>query len=570
MPDQQVLRDSYDFIIVGGGSAGSVLANRLSEIKDWNILLLEAGRSEIMPLNIPLMTPILPFTSYVNVYKSEPSKIACLGIKDNRCELPRGRVLGGCSSVNYMVYARGDARDYDGWAKMGNKGWSWKEVLPYFMKSEDLRINEEWVDPKFHGKDGYLTVDTPSFKTPLVKAFVDAGKELGYDVRDYNSGNVSAFSYVQSTMKSGSRMSTNKAFLHPIRYRKNLHVAKEAFVTKILIENKRAVGVEFMKRKKLFKVKAKREVILSAGAINSPQILMLSGIGPKEHLQSLGINVIKDLPVGYNLMDHPVIGYVIFTVDKSVALTDSALYDLNTYDKYFANRKGPLTCTGALDGIAFVDVFHPGNMTSFPNLEIQFISSSPLSFTLMNKVFNLKPEIANVYNSSKDIHSYMMYMTVTRPKSKGRISLMNTNPLSEPRIDIGYFKNPEDLEILVKAVNLAKRISKTKAFAKFKPKLFDKPIPPCAKYGRDTDAYWACHARHITLTNYHQCGTCKMGPASDPTAVVDPTLRVYGVKGLRVIDASIMPVITSANTNAPTIMIAEKGADIIKEDWMKI
>ncbi|KAK9501339.1 hypothetical protein O3M35_012075 [Rhynocoris fuscipes] len=502
-----------------------------------------------MMMNIPLLAPMLQFTAANWRYYSEPSKNACMGLKGGRCPLPRGKVMGGSSVLNFMVYARGDARDYDNWAAMGNKGWSWKEVYPYFLKSEDFQIKENWVEPEAHGQGGYMSVDTAPYKSPLVHAFVKAGAELGYKLTDYNAGDISGFSYVQSTTKNGSRMSTSQAFLHPIRKRRNLNVVKYAMVTKIIIENERAVGVEYIKNNKKFSVKAKREVILSAGAINSPQLLMLSGIGPKEHLQSLGIRVIKDLPVGYNLIDHPVIGYVIFTVDKPVSATEDIVTDAEVLNDYFTHRKGILTTTGGLEGVAFIDVNSPPGSVSQPNLEIQFCTSSPIS---------------------KNVYSYLMFMTVMHPKSRGRISLRNTDPLSKPKIEIGFFNHPDDVKILVKGVELSKNLSNTKAFAEFNPKLYDKPIPQCAKHGRDSEAYWACHAKYLTVTNYHQCGTCKMGPAGDPTAVVDPKLRVHGIKGLRVIDASIMPMISSANTNAPTIMIAEKGADMIKKDWKRL
>lgn len=363
-------------------------------------------------------------------------------------------------------------------------------------------------------------------------------------------------------------MSTSQAYLHPIHTRKNLHVIKNALVTRVIMEGNRAVGVEYRKGGGRYVVRATKEVILSAGAINSPQLLMLSGIGPKDHLEEMKIPVVTDLPVGYNLQDHPVIGYVIYTVDQPVGLSDYIVTDLGVVSNYLNNRKGPLSITGGLEGLAFVDVFNGPKNQQFPNLEIQFCVSSPLTMTLINGMFGIRPDIYNkVYKTDGKTHSFLMFMNVMRPKSRGRIWLKSRDPAVYPHVDLGFLRHPDDVKVLVKGVELTKNITSSKAFQPFGTKLYDKPIPQCAQHGRDTDAYWACHARYLTITNYHQCGTAKMGPVNDPSTVVDPRLRVKGIKGLRVIDASIIPMIMSAHTNAPVIMIAEKGADMIKEEW---
>ncbi|CAH1400139.1 unnamed protein product [Nezara viridula] len=572
-PDTDKPRQEYDFIIVGAGSAGSVLANRLTEIEDWNVLLIEAGGPENIIMTIPLLSPFLQFTGVNWRYFSEPSPYSCKGLKDGRCPVPRGKVMGGSSVINFMVYTRGDRRDYDHWEAMGNRGWSWNDVYPYFLKSEACQSDafNYMVNPSFHHQKGYLSVDTAPYKSELAHAFVKAGGELGFKVGDYNGGNIEGFSYVQSTTKNGSRFSASRAFLHPIRKRKNLSVVKYGMVTKVLLEGDKAVGVEYVKGNRKFRVRARKEVILSAGAINSPQLLMLSGIGPKKHLMEMNIPVVQDLPVGENLMDHPVIGNVIYTVDKPVSLTEDMVVEADVIANYMLNNKGPLTATGGLEALAFVDVYDPHGPNSFPNLEIQFCISSPLAMQFLNANFGINDKIFNqVYKSNGSVHSYLMFMNVMRPKSRGRITLKSTDPFTKPRIDLGFFSHPDDVKILVKGVELSNNISRTSAFKSFSPKLYDKPIPGCDHHPRNSEAYWACHARFITVTNYHQSGTCKMGPPGNPTSVVDPRLRVIGIRNLRVIDASIMPMIVSAHTNAPTIMIGEKGADMIKEDYNRL
>lgn len=338
-------------------------------------------------------------------------------------------------------------------------------------------------------------------------------------------------------------------------------------VTKIIMEGKKAVGVVYNKGKNKYSVRVSKEVILSAGAINSPQLLMLSGIGPQKHLQEKKIPVVANLPVGYNLQDHPVIGYVIFTVDKPVGINEETITDINVISKYLRTQRGQLTASGGLEGVAFVDVFNGPKNQQFPNLEIEFCIASPISMQLLNANFGINNENYQIYKSDGRVFSYLMFMNVMRPKSRGRLWLASKNPKIKPKIDLGFLSHPDDVKVLVKGVELAKNISQTRAMRQFGPQLYDKPIPPCAHLGRDTDKYWECHARHLTITNYHQSGTAKMGPIGDPTSVVDPRLRVIGVKGLRVIDASIIPVLMSAHTNAPVIMIAEKGADMIKQDW---
>lgn len=295
--DQKTLYAEYDFVIIGGGSAGAVIANRLSELSSWNILLLEAGPDENEISDVPSLAAYLQLSKIDWIYKTEPQSGACRGMNNNRCNWPRGKVLGGSSVLNYMIYVRGNRNDYDHWAELGNSGWDYDNILPYFIKSEDNR-NPYLAKTPYHGHGGYLTIQESPWHTPLVAAFVEGGTELGYENRDINGARQTGFMIAQGTIRRGSRCSTAKAFIRPIRLRKNFHLALNTHVTKIDIDpsTKRMIGVEFVRHGQKHFVRARKEIILSAGSINTPQVLMLSGVGPADHLREMGINVIHDLP----------------------------------------------------------------------------------------------------------------------------------------------------------------------------------------------------------------------------------------------------------------------------------
>jgi choline dehydrogenase len=303
--DGKNILPEYYFIIVGAGSAGCVLANRLSEFPHWKVLLIEAGSKENYVMDIPLLVSPLQFSEANWKYKLEPSGNVCLGMKGKQCSVPRGKVMGGSSTINFMIYTRGSRHDYYRWEKLGNPGWGYKDVLPYFFKLENMTIPELRKDKRYHSTRGELPISYAPYHTPLANAFLEAAKEMGHMTVDYNGETQVGFSYLQATMQNGARWSASRAFLHPIRSRKNLHIKKWSLVTNIVIDGdtETANGVEFVRDKTKYVVRARKEVILSAGAINSLQLLMLSGIGPAEHLSKLGIPLLQDLKVGYNLMD---------------------------------------------------------------------------------------------------------------------------------------------------------------------------------------------------------------------------------------------------------------------------
>ncbi|XP_060852755.1 glucose dehydrogenase [FAD, quinone]-like [Rhopalosiphum padi] len=567
--DHITIVKKYDFIVVGAGSAGSVVANRLSEIYDWNILLIEAGQDEEPFMDIPAAAGKLQPRSINWKYTTVPMNNSCLSFDDRRCKIPRGKVMGGSSTLNYMIYTRGNRMDYDNWANMGNTGWSYDDVLKYFIRSENTNV--PGADPGYHGQNGLLSVTDVPYRTPLAKAFVDAGSQIGLPIIDVNGEKQVGINYLQVTMKDGRRCSTNTAFLLPTKKRLNLHVKKQSTVTKIIIEKStnKAIGVEFVSNRKKYRVYARKEVIVSGGTINSPQLLMLSGIGPKEHLKDIKIPLIKNLPVGKNLMDHVALGSLSVLINDTISLkTQRLMRDPLTLYNFLINNNGPLTIPGGAEALAFFDLDRPGFADGHPNLELLLVSGLYSGDDLTHTLFGLKADIYNeVYKPTEKMDGFTVFPMIMRPKSKGHLWLENANPFHYPLIDPNYFADETDLDVAVAGVRIFQQMLKTNAMKKLNATLFDTPLPGCARHKFDSDAYWKCSARQISFTIYHLSGTCKMGPVGDPTAVVDPRLRVHGVKGLRVIDASIMPEVPAAHINAPTIMIGEKGADMIKEDW---
>ncbi|GFG37718.1 hypothetical protein Cfor_11791 [Coptotermes formosanus] len=570
-PDAKTLLREYDFIVVGAGSAGSVVANRLSEISEWDVLLIEAGRKENYVLDVPLYAHLWSLTDMNWHYKTVPNGKSCLSLENEQCRLHRGKVMGGSSTINFMASTRGNRRNYDHWRDLGNPGWGYDDVLPYFLKSEKITIPELANDKEYHSTSGELTVSYAPYRTPLADAFVQGGAELGYNIIDYNGATQTGFSYVQSTTKPGTRMSTSRAFLHPIRNRKNFHVQKGSLVTKLLIDpnTKIAFGVEFVRDNKKYEVRARKEVILSAGAINSPQLLMLSGIGPREHLNELNIPLIQDLKVGYNLMDHPWLPTAAFLVNQSVGITTIRLLpNVTVWDEFSLYHRGPFSVPGANEAIGFIDTRDPTNPDGDPNIELFPISACMASDPFLYKFLGYSEEFYNdVYKTIQNFPCFMPAPIVLQPKSRGRVTLKSADPHEKPLIHQNFYENPEDLETHLQAIKFALNLGKTQALQKFGSRLHDIPIPACSNLTFSSDDYWRCAAVQTSISIWHLSGTCKMGNSSDPDAVVDPRLKVYGVKGLRVIDASIMPMIPAAHTNVPSIMVGEKGADLVKEDW---
>ncbi|XP_067122970.1 glucose dehydrogenase [FAD, quinone]-like [Centruroides vittatus] len=566
---KKVVGAEYDYIIVGGGSAGSVLANRLSENPDNQVLLLEAGSNENKQTDVPANTIGLQMSPLDWAYKTEPQKFACFGLNGQQSRWPRGKVLGGSSVLNTMVFSRGNHKDYDNWARNGAYGWSWKEVFPYFLKSED-NTDINYLKNGYHATGGYQTISSPRFSSPLQAAFLEAGKLFGYPIIDVNGPTQTGFSPGQSFSRKGRRCSTNKAFIRPVQHRPNLDILLFSFVTKIVFgEFKRAVGVTFDRFNHTYFVKARKEIIISAGTINSPQLLMLSGIGPKEDLQRFRIPVISNLPVGLNLQDHIFPLGVDFLINKPISAILPRFFSPKTLLQYYIAGKGLWTLSIGIEGIGFINTKYANPYDDYPDIQYHFLSGGMASDggKLFLPAAGLKREIYNLYYSPFEYDdAFSIFPVLVHPKSRGYIKLRSANPYEHPIIQPNYLSHPEDILRIVDAMKQGMSLGESLPFQKLGSRHFPTVVPGCGKFPKSSDRYLECVARTLTFTIYHPAGTCKMGAIEDLTTVVDPELRVKGVSGLRVVDASIMPNIVSGNLNAPVIMIAEKAADMIRRN----
>lgn len=526
----------FDYVIVGAGSAGCVLANRLSADPSAKVLLLEAGgRDNYVWIHIPigyLYTQNNPRTDWC--FKTEPEE----GLNGRALNYPRGRVLGGCSAINGMIYMRGQARDYDLWRQLGNAGWSWDDVLPYFKRSEDQVHGAD----AFHGAGGEWRVEEMRLTWEILDAFRDAAAEIGIPkIKDFNRGNNEGSAYFQVNQKRGVRWTTAKAFLRPAMKRPNLTVLTHAQAKAIRVEGRRAAGIEFWHGERLRYAEACGEVILAAGAIGSPQLLQVSGIGPGDLLRGHGIDVRHDLPgVGENLQDHLQIRQV-YKVRNTRTLNETAgrlVGRVRMGCEYVFLRRGPLTMAPSQLGC----FAKSDDSRETPNLEYHI---QPLSLDKFGEPLHPFPAFtASVCN--------------LRPVSRGHVRIKAADPRTHPAIKPNYLSEYEDRRVAADAIRLTRRICAATAMARFAPEEY-RPGPEI-----QSDEDLARAAGDIGTTIFHPVGTCKMG--RDALAVVDERLRVHGIAGLRVADASIMPTITSGNTNSPVIMIAEKASDMIRED----
>ncbi|PZQ99330.1 MAG: alanine-phosphoribitol ligase [Cereibacter sphaeroides] len=520
----------WDYIVIGAGSAGCVLANRLTEDGTSRVLLLEAGSRDWNPMiHMPgglgrLFGPAVNWRFHTTPQEN----------LDNRAVwYPQGKTLGGSSSINAMIYIRCQREDYDNWANLGNEGWSYDEVLPYFRRSED---NDRLAD-RFHGTGGPLWVSDQIAPHPISRAYVKAAQQYGLPYNaDFNGETMHGTGFYQVTCRSGRRRSAAVSYLRPARGRRNLAVRTHVRVTRIVIEDGRATGVEIATPGGSVVIKARREVILSAGAINSPRLLMLSGIGAAQDLKALGIAPVHDLPgVGSNLQDHICTNVHTQTKDRISydghdRFPKALLHGL----QWLLYRTGPVASV-IVEGGCFITT--PGETR--PNLQIHIAPAT----------------VVRGGQTRIEGHGFTVNSTFLRPRSRGSVKLRSANPAEEPLIDPNYLSDPYDRQMAVAAVRIIRELLSQPAIA---PLIAHERLPGAKA---ETDEQIMAYVRQYACCDYHPVGTCKMG--TDDMAVVDPSLRVRGLQGLRVIDSSVMPVLTSGNTNAPTIMIGEKGADLV-------
>ena len=527
------MEEQFDYIVVGAGSAGCVMANRLSEDPSSRVLVLEAGPSDSsVYIHVPAgFFDVLNDEKIHWRYESEPEA----QLNGRRMWQQRGKVLGGSSSINAMMYMRGHALDYDNWAAMGATGWSYSDVLPYFKKSETY----DGGGDTYRGAGGPLGVQHGSNDSPLFETFIEAGVQAGYPrSQDVNGYQQEGFGFADSTVWKGRRSNTARAFLHPVSHRSNLEVRTQASVLKVIIEQGRACGVELERDGQIQRVNASREVILCGGAINTPQLLMLSGIGPGTHLRAHGIDVKHDLPgVGANLMDHLCL-YMQWECIQPVSVQGY----IRRPGRWIAGLQWLLFKTGVAartqgEAVGFMRS-QPG--VEHPDIQVDFLPAA----------------ITEDFSVASVPHAFSSHIGQLRPLSRGRVELRSIEPRDTPKIYFNYLDCQEDWDAIRSAVSLTREVHRQPAFDAYRGREL---LPGDDIVTQDEiDAF----IRETATTNFHASGTCKMG--QDPMAVLDPECRVHGVSGLRVADASVMPQITSGNTNAPSIMIGEKVADHIK------
>nr|XP_034827831.1 glucose dehydrogenase [FAD, quinone]-like [Maniola hyperantus] len=561
--DRGVPDDSYDFVVIGGGTAGSLIAKRLSENEQWKVLLIEAGGDEPTPAVVPAWLKAYRGRNETDWnYSTVPQEKACLD-SGGVCSWSKGKMLGGSSAINDMMYMRGNPADYDGWAANGATGWSWSEVFPYFMSTEvNLEIDSNGISEEYHSFEGGMPVQRFNYAPRFAHDVVSASIEMGYPpTSDLNGKTGTGFTIAQAYTEDGARCSTAKwylrSYVYPAFKKKNLHILLNAEGSRVIVDSstKKVTGVEYIKNCQKKIVGVNKEVVLSGGTINSPKILLLSGIGPKETLEQFNIPVIKDLPgVGQNLHDH--VGVTLeFTLTKEPDVPELSWASAM---EYLLGGQGPLSGTGLSQLTGKVNSRLATAGGSHPDVQFYFDGYSAACG-------DGSVRDAETLADESNKRTVNISAIALQPRSRGYLTLESTDPQQPPKLQPNYFLDEHELDVVVDAARIAYRIANTTILRE------KYGMQPTEGYGSEcpgggpnpTDEFFKCLAKWHTTPGNNQVGTCKMGAADDPMAVVDPQLKVYGIDGLRVADASIIPTAVSGNTAAPVVMIGERAAEFL-------
>ncbi|CAH1115144.1 unnamed protein product [Psylliodes chrysocephalus] len=560
--------EEYDFVIIGAGVTGCAIANRLSEIGKWKVLLIEAGNfSDNGLVRIPTMFALNLFSDYNWGFKTVPQNTSCLCTTDQTCQVPRGKGVGGTSLINALQYVRANPQNFNLWAKiLQDSSWSYTNVLKYFKKSE----NFTWTNPKapvdlkYHGTAGLLNVQHKVPDHPLNDIFIEANKQLNYAITDYNSPNQIGGTIMQLDTKSGTRDDLGTAYITPFLSRSNLRVLTQSYVTKIEIDKttKTAKSVIFTNEGNTYRVRAKMEVILSAGAISSPQILMLSGVGPKEHLKDMEIDLIEDLQVGSHLKDHALGNPFFFSSNLTIPV-ESLKQQITEYLK----GSGPLTSSGIqAQGIGFYNV--NCKTCTVPNVAI-FLDAGNEVIAREKQNQNFNDECFESFSKNPIPNGVRFFFLLLNSKSSGTIRLKSNNPFDYPLIDPRLLSDTCDRDISTMYLGIKHifKIAETLSFKNINLTFAGQPLPACKDFKFKSKQYWYCYLRHVVQTAYHPMCTCPMGINKYTGSVVDSNLKVFGVKKLRVADASVFPTPIAGYPSINCLLIGEKISDVIKKEY---